>query len=235
MTAEHIHDALTLLPADLVAAADRRRHFPPKRIPWRRYTAIAACFALVCTMGWCCTLLFSPKESAMDAAAQAPMMQAASPELGMEGSARPEDASPAEAAPMEDAAAGQAQAENTMNTIDLPAVTLSVRYGQGELAVPAQGYHLFIRQDGTIQQDLPLDTNSAVPELETREDTLELCWSQEPDQLSVWHPDEATGTSALAVTGNTLTLLPGSHTYYFTGHWEDFTIRYAIHVTLLEP
>ena len=47
MTGEQFHDALTLLPADLIAQADKIRCHKPKIIPWKRYAALAACFAVV--------------------------------------------------------------------------------------------------------------------------------------------------------------------------------------------
>lgn len=61
MTAEHIHDALTLLPADLVAETDRKRSGRPKVIVWKRYASMAACFALVLCTSLLCLHLFRPK------------------------------------------------------------------------------------------------------------------------------------------------------------------------------
>ena len=49
MTAEQFHDALTLLPEDLVARADEYRSRKPKSIPWKRYAALAASFAVLLT------------------------------------------------------------------------------------------------------------------------------------------------------------------------------------------
>lgn len=51
MTAETLHDALTLLPADLVAAADKKRNRKPIRIHWQRWTAMAACLAVILSFG----------------------------------------------------------------------------------------------------------------------------------------------------------------------------------------
>lgn len=48
MTVEKLHDALNLLPSDLITAADRVRSAPKvKVIPWKRYAAMAAVLALV--------------------------------------------------------------------------------------------------------------------------------------------------------------------------------------------
>ncbi len=47
MNAELLHDALDHLPGDLIAATDRLRTQPWRRIiPWRRYAALAACLVL---------------------------------------------------------------------------------------------------------------------------------------------------------------------------------------------
>ena len=49
MTSEQFHDALTLLPEDLVARADEFRSRKPKILPWKRYAALAAGFAVLLT------------------------------------------------------------------------------------------------------------------------------------------------------------------------------------------
>lgn len=58
MTAEKLHDALTLLSADLVAETDKKRSQRQKTLPWKRYAARAACFALVLGSGLLCMGLF---------------------------------------------------------------------------------------------------------------------------------------------------------------------------------
>ena len=49
MTGEQFHNALTLLPEDLVARADEVRRCRPKAIPLKRYAALAAAFAVLLT------------------------------------------------------------------------------------------------------------------------------------------------------------------------------------------
>ena len=49
MTSEQFHDALTLLPEDLVANADAFRSRKPRITPLKRYTAMAACFTVLLT------------------------------------------------------------------------------------------------------------------------------------------------------------------------------------------
>lgn len=51
MTGEQFHDALTLLPEDLIARADKVRSQKPKTLHWRRYVSLAACCALLVLCG----------------------------------------------------------------------------------------------------------------------------------------------------------------------------------------
>lgn len=51
MTGEQFHDALTLLPEDLIARADEVRSRKPKTLHWRRYVSLAACCALLVLCG----------------------------------------------------------------------------------------------------------------------------------------------------------------------------------------
>lgn len=77
MTAEKLHDALTLLPADLIAETDKKRRVQPKCIPWRRYASLAACLALCLCGTVFFSLLMVPKGGSEEAfvtqeAAEAP-------------------------------------------------------------------------------------------------------------------------------------------------------------------
>lgn len=51
MNGEQFHDALTLLPEDLIARADEVRSRKPKTLHWRRYVSLAACCALLVLCG----------------------------------------------------------------------------------------------------------------------------------------------------------------------------------------
>lgn len=89
MTVEQLHDALTLLPGDLVAEADKRRRkkfdHKPCVIQWQRMAAMAACLALVIFAGRFCMTAFGPKGSS---AAMADMVEmAAAPEAMMQSAA----------------------------------------------------------------------------------------------------------------------------------------------------
>ena len=53
MTAEKLHDALNLLPSDLLTATDQLRTVPrAKIIPWKRLLPLAACFVLLMGIGF---------------------------------------------------------------------------------------------------------------------------------------------------------------------------------------
>ena len=70
MTSEKLHDALNLLPADLVAETDVLRTKPKKpHVHWQRWAAMAACLAVVLLAGSMFSRLFGPKGSSQAAAA----------------------------------------------------------------------------------------------------------------------------------------------------------------------
>lgn len=94
MTVEQLHDAIGLLPADLLAETDKVRQGPrpSKRMLWKPMLAMAACLALVLT-GW--FWWFQPKGSS-GAAADTAALQAA-PAAGA-----PENGAAAEEAPVQE-------------------------------------------------------------------------------------------------------------------------------------
>lgn len=58
MNAEQLHDAISLLPPDLIAETEKKRRAPASPRRWQRFAAMAACFALmVCGSVWCFSLL----------------------------------------------------------------------------------------------------------------------------------------------------------------------------------
>ena len=78
MTTEKLHDALNLLPGDLIAATDKLRSAPRKKIvPWRRYVSLAACLVMVLTLGW---LFHTGLPRATDKAKQQESMLGAAPQ-----------------------------------------------------------------------------------------------------------------------------------------------------------
>lgn len=78
MTVEDLHDALTLLPADLVAEADKRRSRKPQVLLWHRWTAMAACLVLILS----CGLLVQSRKAKLSASEMSLMADQAAP---MEG------------------------------------------------------------------------------------------------------------------------------------------------------
>ena len=106
MNPENIHDALNLLPDDLIAEADALRQKDKKTIPWKRLIPMAACFALILGALYVAVPFLRPKgsmDAAPEAAAPMEMMQDAMSQAEAGGMtptfAEPE--APAEAAPEE--------------------------------------------------------------------------------------------------------------------------------------
>ena len=106
MTSEKLHDALSLLPADLVAETDALRTQAKKpQVHWQRWAAMAACLAVVLLAGTLFSRLFGRMGSSKTTAAvdqfqmfvaEAPDRENAAPEsaapaLGEEKADRPDD------------------------------------------------------------------------------------------------------------------------------------------------
>lgn len=71
MTAEQFHDALNLLPMELVEEVDRRRQYPKKKpIPWGKYVGVAACLVLVLCCSWLVNGMFHAGSKATESALQ---------------------------------------------------------------------------------------------------------------------------------------------------------------------
>ena len=78
MTAEKLHDELTLLPGNLVAATDALRCQPRKvKIHWARWATLAACLAVAIFCGWFFRSGFGKSASTADAVMQAETYAAA--------------------------------------------------------------------------------------------------------------------------------------------------------------
>lgn len=107
MTAEKLHDAITLLPGDLVIAADRLRTVPRTRtIHWKRWISLAACLVLLLGAGLVLRQL--PGMGAKTESVAAPM----APQITMENAIAGAPAE--EAAPMEPADAAGIQGESAL-------------------------------------------------------------------------------------------------------------------------
>lgn len=108
MTVEILHDALNLLPGDLVTATDKLRTAPKTRaVPWKRLLPVAACFVLLFGLGMVIRKelpdhIMMQKDAAAEApAAAAPMAPAPMEQEMAADEAKKEE--PAAEAPAEDA------------------------------------------------------------------------------------------------------------------------------------
>ena len=130
MTVEQLHDAIGLLPADLLAETDKARQAPPpgKTVLWKPVLAMAACLALILT-GW--FWWFQPKGSAGGTADTASLQ--AAPGAGAAENGAAEEAEMAQAA--EEAAPFRSQSAATDGT-SLPE-TISTPRLTGEPEDPA--------------------------------------------------------------------------------------------------
>ena len=129
MTVEQLHDAIGLLPGDLLAETDRLRQAPrPKKtVLWKPVLAMAACLALVLT-GW--FWWFQPKGSTGGTADSA-FLQAA-PAAGA-----PENGAAAEEAPVQAEEAAPFRSESMVtNSQPFPDWVSSPRL-TGEAGEPA--------------------------------------------------------------------------------------------------
>ena len=78
MNADQLHDAITLLPEDLLTPVDRLRQ--KKRFPWKSILTTAACFCLVLglALGYARIVAPASAENAADAAGGMPMQEVSS-------------------------------------------------------------------------------------------------------------------------------------------------------------
>lgn len=174
MNAETLHDAISLLPADLVAEADRIRTRKPRIIPWKRYAAMAACFALTVSCGLFAMNFLAPKgatEAALQAPAAAAPLAPAADEAPAEEAARFDSASGSvitEEAAKENAVPNAAEPEGyffcDVQTLMIPLNTeLCIDSMQSTLFQSRSQLEAFIAQDPDIaafSDELDLYDNS---------------------------------------------------------------------------
>lgn len=262
MTVETLHDALTLLPADLVAAADRRRSRKKPTIRWQRWVAMAACFTLVLFVGSFAMLVMTPMGSSSKSMA---MADQAAPMEAEEYAAEEPDA-PAAQAP--EAAATQAAAEVGGNTNgvtnEVPGVggardealaslpVLNVLSGTGETELYAYSCSWAVpREDGaalSLEMDaaMPTDHPENLPLVETGGESLPLRWETLPESVVVryWTQDGESwaegsldgGAPKQTETGEFILRRPflDGDIYEVTAYWDQGVIRYAFRVDASE-
>ncbi len=228
MTVEQLHDALTLLPADLVAAADRRRSRKTAVIHWQRWAAMAACFTILLCAGSFWMLILTPKGSSMETAADMEMMAA--------------EAAPAEAAQAEEpAAAAPAERENSSVTgtgrLTLPP-DLRLESGSQSLTIAAAGYTWeVLQEDGTtmaLSADIPAPTDfpGRHPVLESETEAADLTWEIQPLSVTArcWHEEDLRTEKPVEMNGTILPFYRGAHIYEITAQWENGTATYVLRV-----
>lgn len=109
MTPEKLHEAIGLLPSDLVAEADAQRRQVPKKknSHWKQFAAMAACFAVVLACGLFLSNLgmggSSKSASTEMAAAEEPAAAQPAPTMAQSDHSFREEAAPAEGAAEEPA------------------------------------------------------------------------------------------------------------------------------------
>lgn len=141
MTAEQFHDAVSLLPMELVEEVDRRRQSPRKKsIPWGKYAGLAACLVLLLGCTWLVNGMFHAGSKATESALQ---------------EARDTDAITAEeAAPMEAAEAAPAAGEPGLTFLAVAAAPVltdsSINYQS-----PPQVQVISQAEDSPVTMDLP--------------------------------------------------------------------------------
>lgn len=79
MTVDQLHDAIGMLPADLVAETDQMRQRRKPAVRWQRYAAMAACCVLVLGCALLARQMTGEKEASQELADAAAPMQAAAP------------------------------------------------------------------------------------------------------------------------------------------------------------
>ncbi len=247
MTVETLHDALTQLPADLVAETGVRRERGAKRVQWPRRAALAACLALVLAGSG---LLLSGALSGYNAASgdTAAVVRSAEDLLQEEAAADEQAESAAAAADTglkSGTTAGDASASSSGAAAKMPP-TLTLSAGDAVLALTSGNYQWQVElEDGSVQEVIacgaaPTDDPDSLPRLETGQTAAALTFSAAPESLSVrcWRTadaqlDDAQEETTLEETileDDTLTLLPGDYIYEITAAWPSGSASFAFRI-----
>lgn len=226
MTVDTLHDALTLLPADLVAQADARRCRKRGGIHWQRWAAMAACLALMLGGG---ILFRHSRLLRMDSIGQVTSFAA---ENAM-------DQAPGEAFRQESVtqAAAEAPAEdNGYAACGMPPC-MTVSSGDGSLSCVSSNYTWAVEEeDGTAGTTAacgaaPTDDPEGLPVLEAAGLTVSLSWEIPPRSVTArcW-PESGKEAEQAEVEGDILNLKPGTCIYEVTAHWEQGSASYVFRV-----
>ena len=218
MTVDTLHDALTLLPADLVAQTDERRCRKSRRVHWQRWAAMAACLVLI--LGG--TLLFRSRLFRMGKTSA----NAFRTESAM--------ADAAEASPREEQAVMSAA-----GTLSGPPC-LTVRSGDASMVVGSLDFSWTVEAEDSGSASVtcdgkPWEDPENTPLLEAEEMTLFLSWEVSPGRMTVrCRREDGTLVEEMETEGSGLTLKPGTYLYEISAEWEQGSAGYLFRVTAPE-
>ena len=218
MTVDTLHDALTLLPADLVAQTDERRCRKSRRIHWQRWAAMAACLVLI--LGG--TLLFRSRLFRMGKTSA----NAFRTESAMEDAA--------EASPREEQAV-----MNAAGTLSGPPC-LTVRSGDASMVVGSLDFSWTVEAEDSGSASVtcdgkPWEDPENTPLLEAEEMTLFLSWEVSPGRVTVrCRREDGALVEEMETEGSGLTLKPGTYLYEISAEWEQGSAGYLFRVTAPE-
>lgn len=255
MTADQLHDAIGLLPPDLLAQTDscRMRKTAPR--PHYRYLSMAACLGLLV----CGSLLYFVigglpmvgskfSQTALNMAEDSAAYENASISGAGEITAQqysiiPEadnplqtpaiDRGPALSGSQVSPDSAPAAAAPRANTSSVP--VLQIQNSEQTLLVSPGSYEWTLTlPDGTAQSTIacgsyPPDEADKLPLLTTSEQTLSLTWSCDalPDSLTLrrWSP-EGEAMPDLSVSDSSLSLVSGDWIYEISASWPVGTVSY---------
>lgn len=252
MTADQLHDAIGLLPSDLLAQVDRfrtQKAAPPGRF---RYMSLAACLALLV----CGSLLYfvmggSPmadskfSQTALNMAADsaapndAPIYGAG--ESAAQQSAGSSDTSNSLTVDRGPALSGsQMQPESEVTAAPSiasgPVPVLQIQDSEQTLLVSSGSYEWTLTlPDGTFQSTIacgayPPDAADQLPLLTASEQTLPLAWDCDapPDSLTLrrWSLS-GEAMPELVLPDDSLSLTPGDWIYEISASWPQGSVCYA--------
>ncbi len=219
MTVDTLHDALTLLPADLVAQTDARRCRKGGHIHWQRWAAMAACLTLILGGG----LLFSRSRLFRMGKASANAL-------------RTENA-------MADAAEAPAEEDQAImsasGTRSGPPC-LTVRSGDASMVVGSLDFSWTVEAEDSGSASVtcegePWEDPENTPLLEAEEMTLSLSWEDSPGKVTVFcRRSDGALVEQIETEGSGLPLKPGTYLYEVLAEWEQGSAGYAFRVTAPE-
>lgn len=239
MKTEELMDAIGLLPADLIAAADGcRRNTEPKIIRWRRWVPVAACLAVLIAVGYLMRTeapmrlgaMYQKSEAAVEAPAEmvtgdTPAAEEAVNGTGMEGGC-----------PREDGAVPDAEPEKAMTH----PMTLTLSWGEEPVTVTPASFTIVqdnpdgSREETTACGPHPLDADLEPIGVEAEQ--VRLSWPETPDVITVrrWARNESQPETVLPEDG-VLTLDSAYPIYEITAIWDSrCTASYAVHLICVE-